>query len=322
MTPDDLTAETAICILACASLIQRRLHRLIEFPNRQIAVLKRLIADGQHRPTNDERRQLARLTNDLDRHLLSMAETLVTPDTLQRWYRKLIAQTYSSHRRGRPRIHADLEALVVRLATENPNWGYATIADRAGELGWSVSKRCIGYVLRRHGIPPEPSRGNTDWGRFIEAHWPGLMAIDCATWEVPDPQGTSTSRHHALYAIRLATREVRLMGVTDDANGEWGTRCCRNLTAYEGDFTAGATRVIMDRDPMFIESAKECFRSIGCKVTITPLKSPKCNAYIERFIGTTRREVGRSIIPFSTEALRRTLAEHVDYSNHERTHQT
>ncbi|MDA3960676.1 MAG: hypothetical protein PF961_07785, partial [Planctomycetota bacterium] len=189
MTPNDLTAEAAICILACASLIQQRLHRLIDFQNLQITVLKRLVSDGTHRPTDDERRVLAHLAHQLDRRLLAMAETMVTPDTLHRWYRRLIAQAYTSHRRGRPRIHADLEALIVRLATENPNWGYATIADRAGELGWTISKRCVGYVLRRHGIPPEAERGNHDWSRFIEAHWPGLMAIDCATWEVPDPQG-------------------------------------------------------------------------------------------------------------------------------------
>ncbi|MDA3960639.1 MAG: helix-turn-helix domain-containing protein, partial [Planctomycetota bacterium] len=106
MTPNDLTAEAAICILACASLIQQRLHRLIDCQNLQITVLKRLVSDGTHRPTDDERRVLAHLAHQLDR----------------------------------PRIDVALEALIVRLATENPHWGYATIAE-AMPCGVMASRR-------------------------------------------------------------------------------------------------------------------------------------------------------------------------------------
>jgi putative transposase len=263
------------------------------------------------------------MAHDLDRQTLGMAETMVTPDTLRRWYQRLIAQTYTGHRRGRPRIDSEAEALVVRLATENPAWGYETLADRIAELGWKVSPNTIANVLRRHGLPPAPKREERcDWSRFIATHWPGLIAIDCATWEVPDPVGHSTIRHHALYAIRLATREVRLLGVTDNANGAWVTNCVRNLADFDDEFLARATHVIMDRDPIFIEPAKECFRSVGCDIILTPPQSPTCNAFIERFIGTTRREVGRNLIPLSTQALHRSLAAHVTYYNHYRTHQS
>lgn len=104
-------------------------------------------------------------------------------------------------------------------------------------------------------------------------------------------------------------------------NGAWVTNCIRNLSAFEENFLAGATHVIMDRDPIFVDPAKECFRSIGCEIVLTPPESPKCNAFIERFISTTRREVGRNIIPLSTDALHSALVDHVHYYNHHRTHQ-
>ncbi|MDA3960504.1 MAG: integrase core domain-containing protein [Planctomycetota bacterium] len=178
-------------------------------------------------------------------------------------------------------------------------------AGTGGSSPWAPTRRCR----------------TISWAAFIEAYFPGLVALDFATWEMPGPSGKSTERCHGFYAMRVATHEVRLLGVTDHVDGQWVTQCCRNLTGFDDPLMAGATTVIMDRDPLSIDAAQECFRSIGCIVRQTSPHSPRCNAHMERFIGTTRSEVERRIIPFSTDALRRTLSQHVAYYNHVRTHQ-
>ncbi len=312
--------ETAICILACAAAINQDLYRLIDLLNEQTRILKRLLGK-RPRPTTNERRVLAVLARDIERRILEAQELIVTVDTFRRWHRHLVAATYTAKRRGRPPLSRQTEALIVRMALDNPHWGEDSIRDRMVDLGYDISDRTISNVLRRHGIPPSPQRRRTNnWQRFLAAHWPNLAAIDFATFEVPNGNGRTT-RHHALYAMRLATRKVSLIGVTDHANGDWMLNMARAMSDPEEGFLKGMNYVIMDRDPMFTGQVRACFRSIGCKSKVLPPHSPDLNAYIERFIGTVRREIGRAIIPLSSEHLRHCLAEHIAYYNHERNHQ-
>lgn len=247
-------------------------------------------------------------------------ELIVTVDTFQRWHRQLIAVTYSAKRIGRPRLDLKTEALIVQMANENPTWGEDSIRDRLAELGITVTDRTISNALRRHGIPPAPQRAKTNnWSRFLEVHWPHLAALDFATFDVP--HGNRTERHHALYAIKVATREVRLVGMTDRADGAWMLNMARTLTDPDAGFLKNMTNVIMDRDPLFTAQVRTCFAGVGCKPKVLPPRSPNLNAYIERLIGTVRREVGRKIIPLSTDHLCFVLREHIAYYNHERNHQ-
>ncbi|MDA3960243.1 MAG: integrase core domain-containing protein, partial [Planctomycetota bacterium] len=180
----------------------------------------------------------------------------------------------------------------------------------------------VATILKRNGLPTAPERERaTDWQAFIEAHWPGLVASDVATWEVPSTDTRQTQRHHAYYAIRVATREVRLLGVTDRADGAWVTQCCRTITDVDEPFMDGVTTIIHDGDPLYTTAARTCLGSDGRRLEQIAPGSPWCNGFIERFIGTTRREVGRRIIPFSGDILERCLREHVSYYNHVRTHQ-
>ena len=206
------------------------------------------------------------------------------------------------------------------MATDNPHWGEYSIRDRLADLGIAVSDRTVTAVLRRNGIPPAPqrSKGN-DWQRFISSHWPHLAAIDFATFEVPS--GNRTKRHHALYAMRVATREVRLLGVTEHADGGWTLNRLREAAMCDVGFLNNMNVVIMDRDPLFTNLVKSRLASAGCQPKVLPPRSPNLNAYIERFIGTVRREIGRQIIPLSTAHLETTLHEHIGYHNHERNHQ-
>jgi transposase InsO family protein len=121
--------------------------------------------------------------------------------------------------------------------------------------------------------------------------------------------------------MRLATREVRLLGVTDAANQQWATQCCRALTdPFENSFIDGVEHVIMDNDPIFGSAMQKCFTSQGIVVHQTAKSQPWMNGYIERFIGTTRNELRPWFIPFSGAGLEHVLREHVRYYNHERTH--
>jgi len=253
--------------------------------------------------------------------VLEAHELLVTVDTFRRWYRRLIAASYTSHRRGRPRLNPDTERLIVQMATDNPSWGEDAIRDRLADLGIRVTDRTVSNVLRRHGIPPAPQRIPTnDWRRFLDAHWAHLAALDFAAFEIPDHRG-KTQRVHALYVIKPATKEVRLAGITDQADGYWMLNCARAMIDPDTGFLRDSTAVIMDRDPLFTHQVRDCFTSIGCRPKVLPPRSPNLNAYIERFIGTVRREIGRSIIPMSLQHLEHLLREHVTYYNHERTHQ-
>src|SRR5262249_52217259 len=157
---------------------------------------------------------------------------IVTPDTILRWYRTLVAKKYDgSHGRrpGRPRTKADLAALVVRMATENPTWGYTRIRGGLKGLGHDVARNTIKAILRDHGIEPAPERGaNTRWKTFLAAHWDGLAAADFFTVEVLTIRGLV--RYVVFFVMTLKTRAVEIAGITRQPDEAWMTQVARNLT--------------------------------------------------------------------------------------------
>jgi transposase len=130
---------------------------------------------GRVRLSDGERKTLAELGKRLGKQALKEVTSIVTPDTILAWHRKLIAKKYdgSEHRQapGRPTIDAELEALVVRMAQENRSWGYDRIAGALAHLGYAISDQTVGNILKRHGIPPAPERKRTTtWKEFIRTH--------------------------------------------------------------------------------------------------------------------------------------------------------
>ncbi|NRA37898.1 MAG: transposase [Planctomycetes bacterium] len=320
MTIHEITNEMDVLILAKAAEIHQDLYALIELLNQEIKILKDVI---KKRPklSTDQKRIIARLSNGIERKILELSEHIVTVDSLRRWYRDLISKTYTGNRTGRPRTSEEHEKLICRLALENRHWGADSIHDRLKILGINICPRTIGAILKRNGILPAPEREKTNnWKSFLAAHWPGLFAIDFATFEMPGPTGKRTYRIHALYAIKVSTREVKLLGITDCADSKWCTQIARNECQEDG-FFYDATAVIMDNDPMFRGAFRSVFSSLDIDLPTLPSKSPNLNAFMERFIGTMRREVGREFIPFNMEVLRQRLLQHVAYYNQERPHQ-
>ena len=249
-----------VLILAKAAEIHLDLYALIELLNQEIRILKDIIKK-RAKLSADQKKIIARLSNGIERKILELSEHIVTVDSLRRWYRDLISQTYTGHKTGRPRVSEENEQLICQLALENRHWGIASIHDRLNILRINICCTTIANILKRNGILPAPEREKTNnWESFLAAHWPGLYAIDFATFEMPGPTGRRTFRIHVLYAIKVSTREVKLLGITDSADGEWCTQIARN-ECHEDGFFNNATAVTMDNDPMFRGAFRTVFTS-------------------------------------------------------------
>jgi putative transposase len=188
------------------------------------------------RLSDGERSTLAEIGKRLGRKGLQQVARLAKPDTILGWYRKLVAEKFdgSKHRRlpGRPRVSAEIENLVVRLARENSGWGYDRIVGALANLGHTVSDQTVGNILRRHGIAPVPERCQTStWRDFIRRHMDVLAGTDFFTVEVLTWRGLVT--YYVLFFIHLGSRRVSIAGITDHPGANWMSQVARNATLEE-----------------------------------------------------------------------------------------
>ena len=169
---------------------------MIDYLKEENRILKARLGERQIHFTDPERRQLARKAKVLGRKVLKELETLVTPDTLMRWYRQLVASRWNCRGRrgpGRPRVMQDIVDLIVRMALENPSWGYTRIKGALSNLGHQAGRGTIANILKESGIEPAPERNrHTSWSTFLEAHWDCLAATDFLTVEVWTLRGLVT----------------------------------------------------------------------------------------------------------------------------------
>jgi transposase len=179
--------------------------------------------------------------------------TVVTPATLLAWHRKLIARTYdgrNQRRPGRPRTRDEIEQLVVRMATENRDWGYRRIQGALANLGHEVGHSTIANLLKEHGLEPAPERHRkTTWKEFLRQHRAVIVAADFFTVEAWTRWGLI--RFLVLFFIDLTNRRVEIGGVARQANGLWMSQVARNLSDAEEGFLNGKRYLIHDRDPLF-----------------------------------------------------------------------
>src|SRR6516164_9001130 len=186
-------------------------------------ILKAHLRPG-FRLTDGERTTLAEIGKRLGRNALQKVAGIAQPDTLLAWYRRLIAHKFDGSKQGRsvgrPRIHPQLENLVVRLARENSGWGYDRIVGALVNLGHPLSDQTVGNILRRHGIAPVPERRKTTtWRDFIRRHMDVLVGTDFFTVEVLTWRGLVT--YYVLFFIHLDSRRVSLAGITDHPEACW-----------------------------------------------------------------------------------------------------
>src|SRR5436309_4259026 len=250
----------------------------------QLRVLERQVARPTLTPA--DRALLAAFSRVLPRRAWKTS-LFVTPATLMRWHRELVARrwTYPHRRPGRPPTRAEVRALVVRLARENPGWGYRRIQGELVGLGIKLAASTVWTILKEAGIEPAPRRLEPNWSEFLRAQAASILECDFLTVDT-----LFLKRFYVLFFIELATRRVHLAGITTNPDGRWVTQQARNLLMELEDENARPRFLIRDRDSKFTREFDEVFRSEGIRMIKAPVQAPKARAHAERWVGTVRRE--------------------------------
>lgn len=245
----------------------------------------------------------------------------VTPDTLMRWHRQLVARRWTCSQRsvGRPPVAREIRELVLRLARENPTWGYQRIAGEMTGLGFTVSATTVGGLIRTVGLGPAGERAALTWRGFVRAQAASLIACDFFTVDT-----VGSTRLYVLFFIELGGRRVHLAGCTQNPNGAWTAQQARQLAWSLAERAYPLRFLIRDRDTKFNGAFDEVFRSEGIEIIKTPIQAPKANAYAyaERFVGTIRRECLDRIPIINRRQLERVLGVYVDHDNRHRPHRS
>jgi putative transposase len=279
----------------------------------QLAVLHRQVPRPRFEPA--DRALLAGLSRVLPRARWSCF--LVRPETLLRWHRRLVAGvwTYPHRGRGRPPLDEHLQQLIVRLAAENPRWGYQRIQGELLRLGIQVSATAIRETLRRHGLDPAPRRTSMTWRSFLRQQAAGIIAWDFFTVDT-----VWLKRLHVLFYIELDTRRVHLAGVTANPDGAWVAQQARNLLLELGEQRRRIQFLLRDRDAKFGRAFDELFRSEGTEVILTPVQAPNANAFAERWVGTVRAECLDWLLIVGRRHLEQVLRVYIEHYNGHRPH--
>jgi len=304
-----------------ASWVSRHQQQAIEYLKAENAALREQLGGKRPNFTDAQRRRLARAAKSLGRARLRELSPIVTPETLLRWYRELVAAKYdgSANRSpGRPRVRAEIQALIVRMAVENPGWGYTRIQGALWNLGYTVGRNTIKRVLLNNGIDPVGTK-TMRWSTFLKAHWGAIAATDFFTVEVVTWQGLV--RYLALFVIDLKTRRIEIAGIISAPDGAWMNQIARNLTDCENGFLSGTHYLIHDRDPLFTKAFEASLQTAGVCCVRLPSRSPNLNAYAERFVKSIKSECLAQVIPIGESHLRRVVREYVDHYHDERNHQ-
>jgi transposase len=280
----------------------------------QLRVLERQVAQPALAPA--DRALLAAFSRVLPRQAWRRS-LFVTPATLLRWHRELVARrwTYPHRRSGRPATAAEIRELVVRLARENPSWGYGRIQGELVGLGITLAASTVWTILKETGIEPSPRRQAPSWAEFLRAQAAGILECDFLTVDT-----LFLKRFYVLFFIELATRRVHLAGLTGNPDGRWVAQQARNLLMQLDDEDARPRFLVRDRDSKFTRDFDEVFRSEGIRVIKAPVRAPKARAHAERWVGSVRRECLDRLLILGRRHLQHVLVTYIRHYNEHRPH--
>jgi putative transposase len=244
---------------------------------------------------------------------------LVTPSTILRWHRRLIARRWTTQpaRSGRPAIPAGLRALAVRLATENSSWGYRRIHGELAGLGYQIGASTIWKILHDAGFDPSARRAGPSWAEFLRAHAHGILACDLFHLDT-----ITLHRLYAFFVIEHARRRVHILGVTAHPTGAWLTQLARNLSMDLDDAGQRFRFLIRDRDAKFTAAFNAVFTANHMQIIKSPVRAPRANAIAERFVGTIRRELLDHILITNRQHAMTALETFEQHYNDHRPHRT
>lgn len=204
---------------------------------------------------------------------------------------------------------------MLRLARENPTWGYQRISGELAGAGIGVPPSTVRDILKRAGLDPAPRRSGPTWGQFLKAQAEGILACDLFCVDT-----VFGKRIYLLFFIEHATRAVHVVGVTTNPTGAWAAQQARNLLMDLRERAEHITFLIRDRDTKFTGVFDAVFTSLGVRVITTPPRSPRANPICERWVGSVRRECTDRLLIYGERHLRRVLAEYERRYNQHRPH--
>jgi len=233
----------------------------------QLAVLRRQVA--RPRPSWADRALQAALSRLVPRS--RWPRLFVTPETVLRWHRDMIRRRWTVPRRGgRPPTRPTIRQLVLRMAADNPGWGYRRIHGELAGLGHKLAPSTVWLILKRAGIDPAPRRSGQSWRQFLTAQAGSILACDFAHVDT-----VLLHRLYLFFVTELSTRRVWLLGVTAHPDGPWVTQCARNFLMDLGDRATRFTYLMRDRDSKFAATFDAVFSADGVQIMRTPVRAPK-----------------------------------------------
>jgi transposase len=255
----------------------------------------------------------------MPRDTLRRLRLIVRPDTVLRWHRDLIRRRHAERGRrkrpGRPRTVASIRRLVLRLAHENPSWGYRRVHGELAMLGIKVAASTVWQILKDAGIDPAPERAATPWGAFLRSQAEAILACDFLQTVTLNGQS-----RYVLAVIEHATRRIRLLGATAHPATAWVTQVARNLIMDLDDAGAAVRHLIRDRDAKFPALFDEVPADAGIAVVVTGIRMPRMNAVMERWVRTCRHELLDRVLIWNQAHLLHALREFESHYNDHRPH--
>jgi transposase len=271
-----------VLLAALVGWLDQRQQKALAYLIEDNRILRGQLRGRRLRLSDDDRRRLAVRGHRLGRRGLRQVAMIVTPDTILRWHRQLIARkwTYAKSRSSRRGVLAEIRRLVVQMAEENPAWGYTRIRGALKNVGHRVGRSTIARILKAQGIPPVPERP-TSWQTFLRAHWGVIAGADFFTTEVWTWRGLVT--FYTVFVIDLASRRVQVVGSTPHPDEVFMRQVGRTLTAADEGVLGGHRVLICDRDAKWSAPVRARLGEAGLRVVQTPFQAPNANAYAERF---------------------------------------
>jgi putative transposase len=246
---------------------------------------------------------------------------LVTPDTILRWHRDIVRRRWAARslrgKTGRPATRRNIRALVLRLARENPGWGYRRIHGELAGLGAKIAASTVWEILKDARIDPAPRRADPIWPQFLRSQAEAILACDFFTADLLD--GTQA---YVLAVIEHATRRIRILGVTLHPTGAWTAQQARNLLMDLGEQAHQVKFMIRDRGSNYTAAFDAVLADTGIRTVLCNVRTPRMNAIAERWIGGCRRELLDRTLIWNENHLRRVLHQYETHHNQHRPHRS
>jgi transposase len=286
----------------------------------QLAVLQRR---QPRRPKLNwaDRALLATLLGAIPKARRQGLRLLVTPDTMLRWHRDIVRRRWAARsmrgKADRPATRRNIRSLVLRLARENPEWGYRRIHGELAGLGVKIAASTVWEILKKAGIDPAPRRSTLTWSQFLRSQAEAILACDFFTADLLD--GTKA---HVLAVIEHATRRIRILAVTLHPTGEWTAQQARNLVMDLGEQGHRVKFMIRDRGSNYTAAFDAVLAGAGIRTVLCNVRTPRMNAIAERWIGGCRRELLDRTLIWNQNHLRQTLRQYDTHHNQHRPHRS